>query len=300
VSFRSALTRIRRAIVPDHKWRRFRDPYIELPGSQYAKYLLPLDYRPSRDPRPRWGYSRPPIRKLEQLFAASAPDLRSLLDYLATLPKYTPPVGAFVPFDGYALYGMIKKFRPKRYVEIGSGVTTRIARHAIDEDRIGTRIISIDPEPRADVEGICDEVIRQGLEACSLEVFKTLEPNDIVFMDGSHRSFMNSDVTVFSIDVLPELAPGVIAHIHDVFLPWDYDPYFNDWYWNEQYLIAAYLIGAGARIKPLLPTAYIAKCGLFDMSRFEWLGDSWSGGGSLWFTHVQPGTEIPASTATRS
>lgn len=39
---------------------------------------------------------------------------------------------------------------------------------------------------------------------------------------------MNSDVTVFFIDILPRLRSGVIGHVHDITLPYDYPDMFTN------------------------------------------------------------------------
>jgi hypothetical protein len=157
---------------------------------------------------------------------------------------------------------------------------------------MSTRIVSIDPDPRREVDAICDEVIREGLETNDLSVFQDLVPGDIVFMDGSHRCFMNSDVTVFFIDVLPLLKPGVIVHIHDIMLPWDYPESFKHWYWNEQYVLAVYLMNSMDRVEPLLPVYWMSQepsLAAMLAIPFTDLGDTrlnaaWTVGGSLWFT----------------
>ena len=114
----------------------------------------------------------------------------------------------------------------------------------------------------------------------------------ILFLDGSHRVFMNSDVTVFMIDVLPRLKPGVIVHVHDIQLPWDYPDMFTNWYWSEAYILATYLIAARDRVRPVLPTAWVCRAPQFE----NWFAnppvdlgaqnDGWRGGGAMWFTHV--------------
>lgn len=103
---------------------------------------------------------------------------------------------------------------------------------------------------------------------------------------------MNSDVTVFCIDILPKLKPGVLVHVHDVHLPWDYPEMFVNWYWSEQYILAAYLIGAMGSLVPVFPTTWICRQPEFA----DWfatplvdLGPSnatWRGGGSMWFTQT--------------
>ena len=64
----------------------------------------------------------------------------------------------------------------------------------------------------------------------------------MLFIDSSHRSFTNSDVTAFYLDILPRLKSGVLIHIHDVFLPYDYPPEWSDRFYNEQYLLACVLL----------------------------------------------------------
>ena len=106
---------------------------------------------------------------------------------------------------------MVRRYRPHTYLEIGSGITTCFAYRAIRDVGSDTQIVSIDPEPRTSIDAICTNVIRDGLETCHTTIFEDLVANDILF-DGSHRSFINSDVTVFFIDILPRLQPGVIVH----------------------------------------------------------------------------------------
>jgi predicted O-methyltransferase YrrM len=283
---------------------------VMLPGTAYAKYALPLDYPPSRDLRPRWGNTHPPIPVLHDWFRAHAARYDAFLDEmagsLAALDRIPQQFRAellpepawfgvpFAPIDSVALYTMVRQRRPQTYIEIGSGITTCFVAKAVRDNSLRTRIVSIDPEPRAAIDGICDEVIREGLETCDLDRFAALRPNDILFFDGSHRAFTNSDVTVFMIDVLPRLQPGVIVHVHDVSLPWDYPQMFVDWYWNEQYLLAAYMIGARERLDPILPTAFICRDEAFAARLARPLidfGDAhlnsgWRGGGSMWFAHL--------------
>ncbi len=278
-----------------------------LPGNAYARYALPVEYRPSRSLKPRWGVTQPPIESLAKWFGEHIRDYRGFFEeMLATLPDLADIPRQFseadlprpawfgipvCPFDSLALYTMVKSRRPRRYLEIGSGGTTCFAYKAIRDHRLNTRITSIDPEPRAAIDAICDLVIRDGLETCDLTIFDELEENDILFFDGSHRSFMNSDVTVFMIDVLPRLKPGVIIHIHDIALPYDYPDMFVDWYWNEQYMLAVYLMNARSRIEPLFPTCFVCQDGrfhdLFSQIPLDRVadGNAWRGGGSMWFTH---------------
>jgi hypothetical protein len=280
-----------------------------LPGTEYSRYAIPLDYPPSRDFSPRYGYSRGKIGALEEWFKAYHEDHAEFIGYMRSLKVGHIPLdlsansplapawigGPICAFDSLALYAMVTKHRPKLYLEIGSGMTTCFARQAVRDAGLDTKIVSIDPQPRREVDAICDEVIRHGLETCDLAIFDQLEAGDILFFDGSHRSFMNSDVTVFFIDVLPRIKAGVVIHIHDILLPWDYPDSFKYWYWNEQYLLAVYLMCSLERLRPMLPTAWVCRSVEFDSivgTPFIDLGSSdanlsWRGGGSLWFSKTR-------------
>jgi hypothetical protein len=145
------------------------------------------------------------------------------------------------------------------YVEIGSGFSTRFARRAITDARDRAKIVSIDPEPRDDIESLCDENIRMPLEAADQSVFARLSEGDVVFIDGSHRCLSNSDATVFFLEILPNLPPGVIVGIHDIYLPDDYPPEWSDRFYSEQYLLAAYLLGGHQGAEVLLPIHFCSR-----------------------------------------
>ena len=89
------------------------------------------------------------------------------------------------------------------YMEIGSGNSTMFAKAAILASGKNTRIVSIDPFPRTDIDTLCDDVKREPLEDLDISYFNQLVPGDTLFVDISHRSFMNSDVTTIMLDVLP-------------------------------------------------------------------------------------------------
>ncbi|WP_245273340.1 class I SAM-dependent methyltransferase [Phyllobacterium sp. UNC302MFCol5.2] len=158
--------------------------------------------------------------------------------------------------DSISIYCFLAKNNPKLYLEVGSGNSTKFARRAVRDHGLQTKIISIDPMPRAEIDKICDEVVRAGLQDTDLSVFDRLQPGDITFIDNSHRSFQNSDVTVFFTKVLPSLKAGCIYGIHDIFLPRDYPDQWTDRYYNEQYLLMMYLLGGAMGDEIMLPVAY--------------------------------------------
>src|SRR5947209_5654250 len=59
--------------------------YLQLEGTAYSRYALPLEYPPSRDMRPRWGYSRPLIPTLLSWFESHAEDYRA---FIADMRRY--------------------------------------------------------------------------------------------------------------------------------------------------------------------------------------------------------------------
>ena len=191
------------------------------------------------------------------------------------------------PLDAVSLYALIAGGAPRTFLEVGSGNSTKFARRAIADHRLGTRIVSIDPQPRAFVDRICDDVIRAPLEDADLDVFARLEPGDLVFIDNSHRSFQNSDVTVFFTEVLPRIPPGVIWGLHDIFLPDDYPSGWEERFYNEQYLLSCYLLGGGGGDRIEFPASYVAVSGLLQEAAPGWAenppwGDLQIRGGSFW------------------
>ena len=145
----------------------------------------------------------------------------------------------FPRLDAAAAYTMVRTLRPKRIIEVGSGHSTRFLARAVVDGGLDTRITAIDPEPRASLEGLKVNWLRQPVQATSLKVFEALAERDILFVDSSHKLERGSDVEFLLEKVLPCLAKGVRVHFHDIFLP---DPYPAAWAWrryNEQEAVAS-------------------------------------------------------------
>ena len=235
-------------------------------GELAGGYYVNLDYPPTVENAPRYGHGRPSNPKLEELVRSQAAGYGRILETIdgyaedlarievsAADPREPSWVNGMISgLDGATFYALMRDRRPARYLEIGSGNSTKFVARGCREGNLGTKITSIDPHPRAEVDELCDEVIRKPLEAADLSVFAGLEAGDVVFFDGSHRVFMNSDVSVFFLEVLPALPAGVLVGIHDVYLPDDYPAYIAERYYSEQYMLAAYLLG-GADVEIVLP-----------------------------------------------
>ncbi|MGD0014344.1 MAG: class I SAM-dependent methyltransferase [Bryobacteraceae bacterium] len=233
-------------------------------------FRIDLDY--AIHPVPRWGYGRPRHAGISQIleggrasYGGRLNDILANADYLRAIPLEEDPARPYEPFwrngflpglDVAALYSFIRQSNGARYVEIGCGNSTRVVRRAIRDHQLRTSVISIDPEPRAEIDAICDHLIRKPLEYADLSVFDKLGAGDIVFFDGSHRVFMNSDVTVFFLDVLPRLRPGVLVQIHDIFWPDDYPEAWTSRCYSEQYMLACYLLAQPHFLEVILPNNF--------------------------------------------
>lgn len=233
-----------------------------------------LDYKV--DFKPRQGHGKPQHPQLNALIernrATYAENLNAFLEHTATfhqiklqaqetnddLPGWNN--GFFPGLDIVALYGMVRKYKPKRFIEIGSGNSTKVVRKAIQDGNLPTKITSIDPFPRANIDHLADTVIRKPVEALTdFSMIADLEENDILFIDNSHRCLPNSDVTVCFLELFPILRKGVIVHVHDIYLPYDYPQFMCDRAYSEQYVLAACILANPAKYHTLCPNFFISE-----------------------------------------
>ena len=251
-------------------------------------------------PTPRYGWGRPPnapfYNACEEQRARIQAMLESFLQFKERIlsirrrsendsvsPVWDNPM--FPGLDAISLYCMLSVHRPAQYFEIGAGHSTRFARRAITDGALRTSITCIDPAPRLSVQAVADHIVTSGLESVDLGLFDSLNAGDILFVDGSHRAFMHSDVTVVFLEILPTLKPGVLVHFHDIHLPYDYPPEWGHLYYNEQYLLGAYVLGG--RLGVVLPNAFITRdAQLHGILEPVWTAPSLKGvatyGGSFW------------------
>jgi hypothetical protein len=163
----------------------------------------------------------------------------------------------FPGLDAAAAYTLVRRTRPHRIVEVGSGHSTRFLARAIADGGLPTRLTCIDPAPRASLRGLAADWLPQLVQDAPQSCFTSLQPGDIMFIDSSHVLMPGSDVDHLLNQILPLLPPGVIVHVHDVFLP---DPYPAAWAWrgyNEQSAIATLLQGGAYEL--LFASHYVAS-----------------------------------------
>ncbi len=230
-----------------------------------------LDYKV--DFKPRYGHGNPPHADLYTIINSYRDNYKDLLlkslNYKESIweikdSKYeTDSIkptwnNGFLPgLDIIGIYTILTEYKPSKYIEIGSGYSTKVVYKAKTEQNLNTEIISIDPKPRTEIDNLVNRIIRKPFEDIDLNTLDKLNENDILFVDNSHRILPNSDSMVFYLEILPKLKKGVIVHIHDVYLPYDYPQFMCDRFYSEQYGLAMYLLANPKKYETLLPNYFI-------------------------------------------
>jgi len=193
--------------------------------------------------------------------------------------------GLFDGTDALVAYCMVRHFRPRLVIEVGSGFSSLVLRDAAAKNN-SSPLICIEPFPRDFLrEGFpgLRSLIEKKVQDIDLEFFFQLESGDILFIDSSHTVKIGGDVNYLFLEVLPRLKPGVIVHVHDIFLPFDYR---RDWvldelrFWTEQYLLQAFL-SFNSEFEVLMANSYLNHCHKEDLKATFPSLSSW-GGGSFW------------------
>lgn len=151
--------------------------------------------------------------------------------------------------DAELWFHVIRHFKPRRIIEIGSGNSTKIAQLAISRNHLEDHSyqcehICVEPFEMPWLEATGATIMRERVENIDKAIFTTLEPNDILFIDSSHIIRPQGDVLTEYLEIVPRLQKGVIVHVHDIFSPRDYpESWIKDrmLFWNEQYLLEAFL-----------------------------------------------------------
>jgi hypothetical protein len=178
----------------------------------------------------------------------------------AALPSYEEILRrnhgrGFTRVDAQVLYLMLRRIKPRRYLEVGSGMSTYYAHLAAERNGAEGR-----PMTMAAVDPFASDVIRalpgveirkQEAQDLPVEFYAALGDGDVLFIDSTHIVRIDGEVPYLVLEVLPALAPGVWVHIHDVHFPYNVpiDPagYVFNRRWpllfTEAMLVQAYLAG---------------------------------------------------------
>ncbi|MFN4310372.1 MAG: class I SAM-dependent methyltransferase [Ferrovibrio sp.] len=249
-------------------WRRLRMGLQTLIAPRFGLrrqgFFIPYRYADSVSPR------QPAYDAIAEIFAAQEAAFHVVLDDAdghadalgriaaereagGTGPRFDQ--SWFPTLDAVVAYTLVRRLRPRRIVEVGSGHSTRFLARAVADARLDTAITAIDPQPRATLTGLPIRFVPAVVQTADPTLFAALEPGDILFIDSSHILMPGTDVDWLFSRVLPRLVPGVVVHIHDIFLP---DDYPQNWLWrgyNEQQAVAPLMIGG---FRPLFASHYAA------------------------------------------
>lgn len=167
-----------------------------------------------------------------------------------------------------AAHCIIRDRRPKRVIEIGSGMSSMILSAALklneDEGAQPAEYIVVDPYPSQllqTVSGTKPKVLAKRVEVLDAAFFRELDRGDILFIDSGHVVRIGGDVNFLVLEVLPRLKAGVIVHFHDIELPYEYpeiylrNPAFR-MLWTEAYLLEAFL-AHNSEFEVVLGMAYL-------------------------------------------
>ncbi len=216
------------------RWRRLALGLPTVLGLKPRGWFIPHRYAPLLPP----AGTQPPYPAIEALFEQHAAAFEAVIDlvdgHAAVLEAKRSLLDQswFPSLDAAVAYALVRDRKPQHVVEVGSGHSTRILSKALGG--VG-EILAIDPAPRADIAGLAGvQVMASTVQATAPETFDVLRSGDVLFIDSSHILMPGSDVDLLLNRVLPRLPAGVLVHIHDIFLPFDYP---SAWGWrayNEQ------------------------------------------------------------------
>ncbi len=205
------------------------------------------------------------IEHLAKLFPPFGAELADELDH-GWLKRFRFSLAndAFVGADPAILYAFIRNYRPRTVIEIGSGHSSRVMAAAMSKNGRG-ELISIDPFPSdqlvVEMSDFSHTIIRRQVEQLQSCFFDRLDSDDVLFIDSTHTVRTGGDVNFLFLEVLPRLKPGVIIHLHDIFLPEEYP---REWllkkhvFWAEQYLLHAFLL-FNSSFEILMANHYLAN-----------------------------------------
>ena len=274
------------------KLYRFLSPKFQTLFSEYPVKMVP-----------RYGHGKPPHGELYSIIDKNREEYREILTQALTLKDWIQEInkldqesdlsspgwnnGMLPGLDIVGIYAMIALKKPTRYIEVGSGNSTKVAFKAKSDHNLSTEIISIDPMPRAEIDNLTDKIIREPFENIDYSEILSLEAGEMLFIDNSHRILPNSDAMVFFMEILPKLKKGVIIHIHDIYLPYDYPQFMCDRFYTEQYGLAMFILANPEKYATILPNYFISE----DKELSELIAPMWDHpnlkgveqhGGSFW------------------
>jgi len=216
--------------------------------------------------------------------------------------------GGFFTENGTFAYGcaasthcMIRHYRPRRIVEIGSGRSSRVIAAAMQRNSDAGEDLAdytiVDPYPNESLlSGLPESVnvVRQPVETLDVCFFDNLREGDVLFVDSGHTVRIGGDVNYLVLDVLPRLSDGVVVHFHDIPMPHEYAKAYCvnaefRVFWTESYLLQAFL-ACNRDFEVLLAMNHLQKNRRSEFCDAFPLYDSAvhiAGAGSFWIRRVR-------------
>jgi len=201
---------------------------------------------------------------------------------------------AFGYADSLVLYSIIRHYKPKNIIEVGSGYSSCVTLDTNElffKNKINCTFIEPYPKllksllKKNDTQKI--NLIDKNIQEVDLSVFKQLNKNDILFIDSTHVSKVGSDVNYIFFSIIPQLKKGVIIHFHDIFYPFEYPKewIYQGYFWNESYLLRAFLQNNN-NFKIIFFNDYLAKFHPKLIKKYMPLNLK-NTGGSFWLQKVK-------------
>jgi len=178
--------------------------------------------------------------------------------------RYYSQNGMFGYSSAVLLHCVLRSYASRRVIEVGGGYSSLISMAALRLNGPGGTFTCVEPYPSAwlaqAIASSGGKLVREPVQTLGPELFGELQAGDLLFIDSSHVSKLASDVNHLYLSVLPTLRPGVLVHVHDIYIPYEYprEHFFssNQQFWNEQYLLQA-LLSANPALEVLVPAYYL-------------------------------------------
>ncbi len=207
--------------------------------------------------------------------------------------------GFFDGTDALVAYCMVRHFQPRLIIEVGSGYSSLVMGEAGAKND-ACPLICVEPFPSDFLSkgfpGL-KSLLTKKVQEIDLDFFSQLQSGDVLFIDSSHTVKIGGDVNYLFLEVLPRLKSGVIVHVHDIFLPFDYP---RDWvldefrFWTEQYLLQAFLT-FNCEFEVLMANGYLGHHYMEDL-KATFANSPWWGGGSFWMRRRPSKADSKSST----
>jgi len=248
---------VKRPLSLRGRWRRLALGLPTVLSLTPRGWFIPHRYAPQLPP----PGAQPPYPAIEALFDSRKREFEAVLALVdaqeTTLQGMRSLLDQawFPSLDAAVAYALLRDRKPQHLIEVGSGHSTRVLAKALGG--LG-EIVAIDPAPRADIAGLPGvQVVPSTVQTATPALFDRLGRGDVLFIDSSHILMPGSDVDLVLNRVLPRLPSGVIVHIHDIFLPFDYPPVWGWRAYNEQQGVLP-LMATGAYV-PLFSSVWAER-----------------------------------------